>query len=654
MRRPIRMLAAALIGGGVAMAGDEPLLPPLAPPLVPTSSFGEYRSGHYHGGLDFSTAGREGLPVLASRVGWVFRVRESGVGYGRSLYYRMDDGRTVVYAHLSRFHPRIEKPIVVEQDRRDRYEVDLRPEPGVLAFAAGDTLGYTGQSGAGPAHLHAEVRTGEEASVAVNPWLCGWAPADTVPPTLARLRVEPAQPGVLVNDNVEPVVIALGPGTTAEPLRITGPIRLWVEAWDAASSGSKLAPYRVTAGVDGRKVAEIAFDAVDWTWAREVGWTFLAAEARARDERWIALDPPPGGRLHLARGTPRWAEDLDPGRHTLAIEGQDAAGNRTRATCSLMRTKLPAPPAAIGLPVRKSRFTSRGNFLEIQLRGRSPERAHLRAKTPTGDSMELTPVAFRARGGTVLQLGRPDPAMPGLWTFFAGDSLLGRAIWIPGAGGDLSLADLLPWKRGPDSVSADVEGLRLNIPVNAAYGPLWIAVRMEAAATKGENASGLLPVSPSVELSPWAAPLRGDLTAVWAPPAGVPRRGLALMRREDGAWSFVGADSGGAGILGSLGSLETLALVRDRVPPVVRIEGVAPSRHPLLRAAVRDDGVGVTWSDLTMRLDGHPVIAEWDADAGRLLGHLRAPVAPGLHELSVEAVDRVGNVARAQATFTVR
>jgi hypothetical protein len=564
----------------------------------------------------------------------------------------MDDGRTVVYAHLSRFHPRIDASVVEEQDRRGRYEVDLRPRPGVLAFASGDTLGYTGQSGAGPPHLHAEIRTGDEASVAVNPWFCGWAPADSVPPTLARLRVEPAQAGVLVNENVEPVVIPLGAGSTANSLRITGPVRLWVEAWDAASAGSKFAPYRLVASVDGRTVAEITFDSVDWTWAREAGWTFQAAEARARDERWIALDAPPGGRLHLARGQAQWAKDLDPGSHTLAIEAWDAAGNHARAVCSLVRRESGPASAVPGISVRKSRMRSRKDFLEFHLRGRAPEDTQLRGLTPSGDSTVLAPVALRARGGTVLQLARPEPAVPGLWTFFAGDSLLGRAIWIPGAGGELSLADLLPWKRGQE-VSAQIEGLRLSIPANAAYGPLWITVSVVAPATKSGDTSGLLSMTPWVELAPWAAPLREDLTASWSLPTDVSRQGLALMRRENGAWDFVSADSGAAGIQGRLGSLETLAVVRDLVPPRVRIEDVAPSRRPQLRASIRDDGVGVTWSDLIMRLDGRPVIAEWDADAGRLLGQLRTSLTPGRHELTVEAADRVGNVTRARAVFTV-
>lgn len=94
------------------------LLPaPLGPAAMVTSSFAEYRAGHYHGGVDYSTGGREGLPIPAPAAGWVYRVRASGVGYGQAVYYRLDDGRTLLYGHLSGFHPRIEALVEAEQDR---------------------------------------------------------------------------------------------------------------------------------------------------------------------------------------------------------------------------------------------------------------------------------------------------------------------------------------------------------------------------------------------------------------------------------------------------------------------------------------------------------------------------------------------------------
>jgi len=111
--------------GGSGAAGA--LLPPMKRPLVLTSSFGEYRPGHYHGGDDLSTGGVPGEPVLAPAAGYVWRLRASGVGYGRSIYFRLDDGRTILYGHLSAFAPAIEAAVEAEQDRLGRYEVDFRP-----------------------------------------------------------------------------------------------------------------------------------------------------------------------------------------------------------------------------------------------------------------------------------------------------------------------------------------------------------------------------------------------------------------------------------------------------------------------------------------------------------------------------------------------
>src|SRR5687767_12426388 len=73
---------------------------PIDPPLRVTATFGEYRTGHFHAGLDFSTEQRVGRPVFAPVTGAVERVRTSGAGFGRSLMIRAPDGRTILFAHL--------------------------------------------------------------------------------------------------------------------------------------------------------------------------------------------------------------------------------------------------------------------------------------------------------------------------------------------------------------------------------------------------------------------------------------------------------------------------------------------------------------------------------------------------------------------------
>ena len=103
--RTLRVLAAATRARWGALSRALPALLaayawPLDVPPVLTSTFGEFRAHHFHGGIDFSTGRRLGLPVRALADGSVVRVRASGVGYGRAVYLLLDDGRTAVYAHL--------------------------------------------------------------------------------------------------------------------------------------------------------------------------------------------------------------------------------------------------------------------------------------------------------------------------------------------------------------------------------------------------------------------------------------------------------------------------------------------------------------------------------------------------------------------------
>ena len=60
---------------------------PLAAPKALTSTFGEYRPGRFHAGLDIKTWGKEGYPILAVDDGYVWRVRTSPWGYGRAIYF---------------------------------------------------------------------------------------------------------------------------------------------------------------------------------------------------------------------------------------------------------------------------------------------------------------------------------------------------------------------------------------------------------------------------------------------------------------------------------------------------------------------------------------------------------------------------------------
>jgi len=139
-----------------------------------SGTFGELRSNHFHTGIDIkSRNGRGGDPILAVAEGYVSRIRLSAVGYGRALYIQHPNGYTTVYAHLDRFHPELEKKIRIYQEAWQTAHLDLYPLPEDWCVAAGDTIGFMGNSGssAGP-HLHFEVRhTLTEAPLNPLQWL---------------------------------------------------------------------------------------------------------------------------------------------------------------------------------------------------------------------------------------------------------------------------------------------------------------------------------------------------------------------------------------------------------------------------------------------------------------------------------------------------
>ena len=112
-----------------------------------SSSFGEYRSGHLHAGVDIKTNGRIGYACQAVGNGYVSRLRASPNGYGRAIYLTLDSGETCVYAHLAEFAPQLEAALHQEQRKADSYTVDVYYDEPQFTFRRGDIIGYTGTSG---------------------------------------------------------------------------------------------------------------------------------------------------------------------------------------------------------------------------------------------------------------------------------------------------------------------------------------------------------------------------------------------------------------------------------------------------------------------------------------------------------------------------
>ena len=83
------LLLACCVEGDAQEKKQAAFVPPFDFPLTLSGNFGEIRSNHFHGGLDFKTGGTIGKPVRALADGYISRIRvTNGSGYVLDVHYQ--------------------------------------------------------------------------------------------------------------------------------------------------------------------------------------------------------------------------------------------------------------------------------------------------------------------------------------------------------------------------------------------------------------------------------------------------------------------------------------------------------------------------------------------------------------------------------------
>ncbi len=650
-------------GGSAAGTSDSapfaPALaaPPMAPPLDVAGGFCEYRRGHFHAGFDFSTGRRVGRAVVAPAPGGIERVRASGVGYGRSVYLRTDDGRLLVFAHLDAFTEPLAAHVRAAQDSAGVYEQDLWPEAGRFRFSAGDLLAWSGESGAGGPHLHFEIRRGD---IAYHPQRGGLVVPDTAPPTLTSLTLEPL-------DAASRVAGASGPRTfrlaQPETLDVIGRLRAVVGARDGVWAGvDRMVPWEVGMEWRGRRTF-CRFDSVSWATDMEEGDLVYDA-GRVLDSKGIVLwsragfrprvllaDAPrseEAGTIVVRAGEPPrrltlWARDLGGGaveRHVVLRPATTRSADR------------PAPLAGDAAPWRDPPLV----FAAL-----------------SGGAVRLTLPASSERAAVDLHLGREARS--------AGRSEGGWSAVLPVGGNSKRAMDRLEvgwretdavgrarsWRgwvqsaRGSPTRTLELSDRDAGREVRFPSGSLFEDATLITFAVPIEATSGLTPIGDAWRIEPARLPLRRSVLVSAAIAPGAARQGVGLYRRGDDGWDWIGAvdDTAVRTISATSRQLGAFALFRDerapRVPrwTVVRDTTRAPYSRWALEAVVDEEGSGVAARASWFEVDGRRVPTEWDPEAGRLRWRPAAPPARGMHQARIVATDRAGNRSDLEVTFSV-
>ena len=219
-----------------------------------SSTFGEYREGHFHSGIDIKTNHKIGYPVYAVDNGYVWRIRTSPFGYGKAVYLKLNDGNIAVYGHLDRFDDKLLPYVKAEQFKQNRYSTDIYLSESDIRISRGDIVGYTGDTGSEHPHLHFELR--DISGKPFNPLNSNLRVKDYTIPTIKEVAVIPIGKESRINGGVYIQVFKvkyLGDREFGldDTIYVSGSIGVEIKTHDTVSGlPNKYAPYGIQMYVD--------------------------------------------------------------------------------------------------------------------------------------------------------------------------------------------------------------------------------------------------------------------------------------------------------------------------------------------------------------------------------------------------------------------
>jgi hypothetical protein len=665
---------------------------------VMTSSFCEYRPAHFHAGLDVKTWGRTGYKVFAVQSGSIVRVDVSPYGYGRAVFLKLNDGKTVVYGHLSRFSDRLEPFIEEEQNRRGRFSIQLALEPGLIQVEKGDVVAYTGATGNGVPHLHFEVWDAQDRPL--NPLSLGFDLEDTVPPFFEAVAVTPLSYGSHAGGDYMPKIVALhkesdGIFHPEEPLYAWGRIGLSVRLFDKANGAeNQFSIYRLCLFIDGQRIHDVRYDwfppdlagQIDLDYEfRLIHWNqsyfqklyrdegnmlpiysqdltgsgIVSCWTRAETDSWADVGIQPGSGDRMQELT------VSRGNHTFRIEAFDYFGNRSEASGTLCflplfeflnsRNASEAPwsagaaaeSSAVSLDIDTHFF---GETIRFAVRSSAPlsdipsltsaynmwDRDFI-PLIPQGDNQFTGSASWKNRGEGifVMEVRGTQPS---------GEALVMR---------DTADVFLVTPEAGGSLVSQD--GLfRMTFPVGAVYSRLLGTIRQE----KTDMEAAVLPEKYSISASD--VPLKKRVKIQLTVPVSERREPtLGIYALDDPRCHFLNSRWEEDTLVAWTRSPGPFCVLQDTVSPEILNISPRPGsrikdRTPTIIVGFQDTLSGIYGEDnYSISLNHSRLIVEYDPVRNLGLHPIRKPLNTGVHVLDIVIRDRAGNVTRKQSRFTV-
>lgn len=642
-----------------ASTGNEARLWPLPIKINLTSSFGEYRSGHLHAGLDIKTYGRQGVPCLAVGDGHVSRMRAAPDGYGKAIYLKLVSGETVVYSHLSEFTPVLEEALHQEQIKAGRYRVDSYFEPGHFPFRRGDTIGYTGRTGASAPHLHFEVR--DAAENPMNPLAHGWELTDESRPNFKAavfipLSVESRVGGLCRAQDITLREVAAGRYVAADTVAVSGQVGLGVQIIDRINSSSgRLAPYRVELTVDGALLASIKMEKFTYSHTGEVELAYEMDRVRRRGDHYLLTFRRNGESLWNRQFVNDGVIDTEllprlvgseKGVYNVVLRATDMAGNVSAAMIPFF-VGASKPSGATFAAASETTETDEvpGCYFFEDLMSVQPSMVQVLASNnnhnPTATGRDQSQWVFEVGDFS------NDPPFTGVASDIVLEGHGARTHILPVRKGELTTKRLRT--LGVDVVTDE----------KSLYADAFIFVKRWEGQVDETTAheNGLGPVGAPIRLGPSSLAFRRSvqIRSTGRGPADG-REAFYMLDERKNNWSYASSEVLGDTVVANVRSPGVYAVFVDTVPPTVSRAAVRERRSYATHAVtleivirIEDKGSGVDADRTEVFVDGIRRIARWDGFVDKMFVGLSGAEAAGARNVSVVAFDRVGNEARIES-----
>ena len=324
---------------------------PLDLPRHLSGTLGEKRGKSLHQGIDIKTRGRTGYALYAIAPGRLTRLSSKETGYGNMILIN-HEGYVSQYAHMEAFEEgrfSLNSLAKLVKTLYGGENVDIKFNRSRIQFRKGDVVGYSGESGSGPPHLHLALR---EAGGSVNALKLIPVPDSDIP-EIRHLFVCIERNGTTVRERRVLVRGSRGRyNLEEEPLGLEEGERLFLKlsCHDTISSRNKVAPYRIEMRENGSLLYRLTFDKILWKDYRygrliydpshplidgDTNYTYFLY--RREGNAFSGLETLNDGYL-----------DTRPGKSRISISVADIAGNTARLEFDAVKKKSTGGDPAAG------------------------------------------------------------------------------------------------------------------------------------------------------------------------------------------------------------------------------------------------------------------------------------------------------------------